>query len=221
MSERRMFAKTITESDAFLDMPFSCQALYMHLGMNADDDGFVNNPKTLMRMIGAKEDDMKVLIAKKFIIPFESGVVVIKHWKINNTIQSDRKKITKYSNELAMLELDENKSYRLVDTVCIQTVSEVETQSNLNQIKLNKNNINHHHHVSKGIDKDDDDSHKRQFIRNLLSDSEHDFLRDMIPKFDDREEVLDRVDDALLTNRVEKPLAYVLKVARSIGVMNG
>lgn len=114
MAERRMFAKTIIDSDAFLEMPQSTQVLYFHLSMRGDDDGFINNPKSIMRIVGAKDDDLKILAAKKFIIPFESGVVVIKHWKIHNYIQNDRKTNTKYLDELSSLELDENKSYRLI-----------------------------------------------------------------------------------------------------------
>lgn len=116
MAERRMFAKTIIDSDVFLDMPLSTQALYFHLSMRADDDGFINNPKKIQRMIGCAEDDLKVLIAKNFIIPFESGIVVIKHWKIHNYIQKDRYKETVYQEEKALLETKENKAY----TTCIQ-----------------------------------------------------------------------------------------------------
>ena len=112
MAERRMFAKTIIDSDAFLDMPTSTRLLYYDLGMRADDDGFVNSPKQLIRSTGASQDDLKLLIAKKFIIPFESGVVVIKHWKIHNYIRSDRYSETNYKEEKAMLKLDENKSYK-------------------------------------------------------------------------------------------------------------
>jgi hypothetical protein len=113
MAERRMFAKTIIDSDAFLEMPQSTQLLYFHLSMRADDDGFINKPRAIMRTVGAKDDDLAILGAKKFIIPFESGIVVIKHWKIHNYIQSDRKQATKYKDELSMLELDENNAYRL------------------------------------------------------------------------------------------------------------
>ena len=107
-----MFAKTIIDSDAFLEMPLSSQLLYFHLSMRADDEGFINKPKTIMRMVGAKDDDMNVLISRKFIIPFESGVVVIKHWRIHNYIQKDRYIKTKYQDELSELSLDENGSYR-------------------------------------------------------------------------------------------------------------
>jgi hypothetical protein len=113
MSEKRMFAKQIVESDAFLDMPLSTQALYLHLGMAADDDGFINAPKRIQRSIGASDDDLKLLIAKNFIIPFETGVVVIKHWLINNYIRADRKKDTAYPEEMSQLTIKENGSYKL------------------------------------------------------------------------------------------------------------
>ena len=113
MAERRMFAKTIIDSDAFLDMPLSSQALYFHLSMRADDEGFINNPKKIQRMIGASEDDLKVLIAKSFIIPFESGIVVIKHWKIHNYIRGDRLKNTVYEEEKSLLEVKDNGAYTL------------------------------------------------------------------------------------------------------------
>lgn len=114
MAERRMFAKTIIDSDAFVDMPLSTQALYFHLSMRADDDGFINNPKKIQRMIGASDDDLKMLIAKRFIIPFESGIVVIKHWKIHNYIRGDRKKDTVYPEEMALLTEKENGAYSLI-----------------------------------------------------------------------------------------------------------
>lgn len=113
MAERRMFAKTIIDSDAFMDMPLSTQALYFHLSMRGDDDGFINNPKKIQRMIGAADDDLKVLITKGFIIPFESGIVVVKHWKIHNYIRGDRKKDTVYPEEMALLFEKKNGSYSL------------------------------------------------------------------------------------------------------------
>ena len=117
MAERRMFAKTIIDSDAFLDMPTSTQALYFHLGMRADDDGFINNPKKIQRLVGGGDDDLKLLIAKKFIIPFESGIVVIKHWKLHNYIQSDRYKPTVYQEEKQQLATKDNKVYTITENV--------------------------------------------------------------------------------------------------------
>ena len=135
MAERRMFAKTIIDSDAFLDMPLSTQSLYFHLSMRADDEGFLNNPKKIQRMIGASDDDLKLLIAKKFLIPFESGIVVIKHWYIHNYIQKDRFKETVYIEEKNMLEIKENKAYTLNDskmyTPCIQDVHKMDSQDRI------------------------------------------------------------------------------------------
>ena len=115
-----MFAKKVTNSDVFLDMPLSTQALYFHLNMESDDDGFNGSPKKVQRMIGASDDDLKLLLAKGFVIPFESGVVVIRHWKIHNYIQKDRYKETIYLDEKNMLKTMENKTYSLMDTNCIQ-----------------------------------------------------------------------------------------------------
>ena len=127
MAERRMFAKTIVLSDAFLDMPLSARCLYFTLGMLADDDGFVNNPKSIMRQAGASLDDMHLLIGKRFILTFDSGIIVIKHWRIHNYIQKDRYKESKYIEEKATLMVDEKGAY----TECIQNVSKVDTQVRL------------------------------------------------------------------------------------------
>ena len=115
MAERRMFAKTIIDSDAFIDMPVTARLLYYDFGMRADDDGFVNSPKKIMRMVGASQDDLAILISKKFIIPFDTGVVVIKHWRIHNYIRQDRKHNTKYESEFAQLLIKDNGAYSLSD----------------------------------------------------------------------------------------------------------
>ena len=132
MAERRMFAKTIIDSDAFIDMPMTARLLYYDLAMRADDDGFVNSPKKIVRMIGASEDDLKVLAAKKFIIPFENGVVVIKHWRIHNYIRKDTYKETTYKDEKALLQTDENNAYRLTNTGNLLTVNEPSTNRGRN-----------------------------------------------------------------------------------------
>ncbi len=113
MAQKRMFDKTITNSDDFLELPDSSQILYFHLNMNADDDGFINNWKSILRMTGTKEDDLKLLIAKSFVIPFETGVIVIKHWRINNYLRNDRYKQTTHKMELSLLEVGENGEYLL------------------------------------------------------------------------------------------------------------
>lgn len=111
MAEKRMFTQKIIDSDAFLEMPPSAQALYFHLNMRADDDGFVNNPRKITRYVGAAEDDLKLLILKRFIIAFDSGVIVIKHWRMHNTLKMDRYKPTDYQEEFHQLRLKDNKAY--------------------------------------------------------------------------------------------------------------
>ena len=113
MAERRMFAKTIVLSDAFLDMPLSARCLYFTLGMLADDDGFINSPRSIMRQCGASDDDMRILLARKFVIAFESGVIVIKHWRINNYLRNDRYKETVYTEEYKQLTTEKNGAYTL------------------------------------------------------------------------------------------------------------
>ena len=113
MGSRRMFSLKVVDTDDFLDMGQGSQLLYFHLAMRADDDGFVNSPKKIMRFAGAKDDDMKVLIGKQFILPFQSGVIVIKHWKEHNSIRKDRKIETIYKEEMALLSEDNNGIYEL------------------------------------------------------------------------------------------------------------
>lgn len=142
-----MFAKTIIDSDAFLDMPSSTQALYFHLAMRADDDGFVGNPKRIRTMVGASEDDIKILLAKSLLIAFDSGVIVIKHWRIHNYIQNDRYKETIYTEEKSYLVPQSRKSrqpYELLSATnnqCIQNVSKMDTQYRLGKISKGKDSI--------------------------------------------------------------------------------
>jgi len=137
MAQRRMFSKSIVDTDAFLEMPPTSQLLYFHFNMHADDDGFVGNPKKIMRSCGFGEDDIKILLAKRFILGFESGVVVIKHWRINNYLQNDRCKPTSYQEELKRLELKDNGSY----TECIQSVSKLDSQYSIVKDRIGKNSI--------------------------------------------------------------------------------
>jgi hypothetical protein len=129
-----MFSLQIVDADVFLEMPATSQLLYFHLAMRADDDGFVSGPKRIMKIIGAQNDDLKVLLSKRFIIGFESGIVVIKHWKIHNYIQKDRYHPSPYNDELKLLTTKENGSY----TECIQNVSELDTEVRLGKVSLGK-----------------------------------------------------------------------------------
>lgn len=139
MAQRRMFSKKIVETDFFMEMSPTAKLLYFYLNMSADDDGFVGNPKTIKLISGATDDDLKILIAKQFIIPFESGVVVIKDWKIHNYIQKDRYNQTQYLDEKKQLLVEENGAY----TKCIQDVSSLDTQVRLGKSKdrLGKDSI--------------------------------------------------------------------------------
>lgn len=144
--QRRMFSSQIVCSDAFLDMPQTTQLLYFHLVMQGDDDGFVGSPKRIMKMIGVNDDDFKILIAKRFLLVFESGVVVIKHWLIHNTIRLDRYHETQYKEEKNRLKLKENKAYTELATngrhLVAKRLTEVKlSKSKLNKVKLSKSNV--------------------------------------------------------------------------------
>ena len=131
----------IIDTDNFIEMPITSRLLYFDLCMRADDDGFVSAPKKIMRMTGSSDDDLKILFTKNYIIPFESGVLVIKHWKIHNYIQTDRYVETIYKEEKSLLCLDKNKAYQLSDTKRIQNVSKKDTQVLDTQVRLSKDSL--------------------------------------------------------------------------------
>ena len=132
LAKKRMFNNEVLDTDAFLDMPLSAQALYFHLCMRADDDGFIGNPARIQKYIGASEDDLKLLVAKRFVLVFDDGVIVIKHWRMHNTIQKDRYKPTNYLEDLAVLGIKENKAYTLNGKKCFQNVSSLDTNRKQN-----------------------------------------------------------------------------------------
>ena len=187
-----MFAKTIIDSDAFLDMPLSAQALYFHLSMRADDDGFINNPKKIQRMVGASDDDCKLLVMKRFIIAFESGVIVIKHWRIHNYIQKDRYIPTIYKDEKALLLVKDNKAYTEVkkasEKPCIQNGYTLDTQDRLGKDSICKYSIE-----IEGAAPPSSTRHKYGTYKNvLLSDDDMDKLK---AEFPDYEERIERLSD--------------------------
>lgn len=155
MAQRRMFSRKITETDHFLEMPLSSQALYFHLNMGADDEGFIDKAKTIQRTIGASDDDMKLLIAKGFLIPFDSGVVVVRHWRIHNYIQADRFQATIYQNEKEQLDFDKSKiaSIKPLDQ-CIQNVSKMDTQVRLGEDSLDKDRLDKVNYLYSGEEKE-------------------------------------------------------------------
>ena len=142
MAQRRMFSRKITETDRFLEMPLSSQALYFHLNMGADDEGFIDKAKTIQRTIGASDDDMKLLIAKGFLIPFDSGVVVIRHWRIHNYIRSDRFQSTLHQDEKTQLEYDHSKTAMLkpLENV-IPNGYHLDTQDRVSKGSLDKDSL--------------------------------------------------------------------------------
>lgn len=124
MADKRMFSLKIVDSDLFLDMPLSSQCLYFHLSMRADDDGFVDNPKKIIKIIGANDDDLKILITKGFVIVLEKGIIVITHWKINNFIRKDRYKSTMYIEQKQLLYQIENGAYISEESVGCHLVNQ-------------------------------------------------------------------------------------------------
>ena len=142
MAQKRMFSLTVIDTDCFIDMPMSARLLYYELGMRADDDGFVSAPKKIVKMVGCSEDDLKLLISKSFVICFDSGVVVIRHWKINNYLRADRYKPTIYTQEREQLITDNEGIYNLSDgsgiPVGIPTHNQMDTQYSIDK---NSNNI--------------------------------------------------------------------------------
>ena len=149
MAQKRMFSLSVVDTDNFLEMPISSRLLYYELGMRADDDGFVANWKKILAFTNLNMDDLRVLVAKKFIIPFESGIIVIRHWRMNNYLQNDRKKETDYQDELNELEISKNGVYSLkenvenkgLEEICIQNGSNVYTQYSIDKNSIDKNSI--------------------------------------------------------------------------------
>ena len=178
MAKKRMFNVDIVGSDAFLDLPHTAQALYFQLGMRADDDGFVGNPKTIQRIAGTKASDLELLVKKRFLLQFPSGVVVIKHWKINNQIQKDRYTPTVYTEEYQSLYIKDNKAYTEKDKGCVQSVSEMDTQISIDKNRLDKDRLDKN---SIGEEK-----HAHGFFANvLLTDDEMQKLAVEIPNYED------------------------------------
>ena len=196
MAERRMLSKKIVESDDYLDMPLSTQALYMHMVMEADDDGFLNSPRKVLRSIGAADDDVKLLITKRFILTFPSGVVCIKHWWIHNTKRKDRYKPTQYQEEYMSLTIKENGAY----TECYQLGNQMATNGCR---KLNKTNINKTNVV--------EDSNRGKWLSNRLTDEQWDKLSN---QYDDIIGLIDYIDNLVDdASEISSPFKYIIAIA--------
>ena len=201
MAEKRMFTQKIIDSDAFLDMPLSTQALYFHLNMRADDDGFINNPKRIQRTIGASEDDLKLLIAKRFVICFENGVIVIKHWRMHNTLRKDRYTPTVYQEQYAQLDVKDNNSYTEKPVNHLATTWQPDGNHLATQNRLDKNSIDKISLEEDSVPESDDSEpspktkkpvkHKYGEYNNvLLTDEELDKLKTEFSDWNDRIERL-------------------------------
>ena len=178
MAKKRMFSIDIVGSDAFLDLPYSSQCLYFQLCMRADDDGFVGNPKTIQRIAGTKASDLDLLVKRRFLLQFPSGVVVIKHWKINNQIQKDRYTPTVYTEEYQSLYIKDNKAYTEMDKGCIQSVSEMDTQISIDKDRLDKDRLDKN--------RIGEEKHAHGFFANvLLTESELEKLAEEIPDYNE------------------------------------
>lgn len=163
MAKRRMFSLDIIDTDMFLDMSVGSQNLYFHLAMRADDDGFVASPKKILKITNATQNDYDILIAKQFVIPFETGVCVIKHWKIHNLVRSDRYKKTMYDQEMACIKQDNNGVYRL-DTKWQPNDNQMEPQDRLGKDRLGKDRL------VLSCQKDDEIHSNFQTLLNLINE---------------------------------------------------
>lgn len=203
MAERRMLSKKIIDSDAFLEMPLSAQALYMHLNQRADDDGFLNNPKRIQRMIGASDDDLKLLLVKRFILGFESGVIVIKHWRMNNLLRKDRYNPTQYQDEFNALQIKENGAYTEVGNQLTTTW------------QLNGNQMAPQYSIGKdSIDKDsvvvEADTDKK-WLSNRLTNEQWDKLSN---QYHDVASLIDYVDNLIDDESdIKNPFKYIVSIA--------
>lgn len=164
LAQKRMFTMKIVDSDAFLDMPATTQCLYFHLNMRADDDGFIGNPKRIMKITGASEDDLRLLIAKRFVLTFEDGVIVIKHWRMHNTLSRDRYTETSYIDEKRMLLLKENGSYSLASGNVIDDTKLIERSNRQTHNRRNKDATKTHAEKDIGLDIDIDKEKDNKLI---------------------------------------------------------
>lgn len=188
MANKRMFNIKIVDSDAFLDMPLSAQCLYFHLNMRADDDGFVGNPKRIQRLVGASEDDLKLLIAKRFLLTFENGVIVIKHWRMHNTLSTNRYSETVYTDEKKLLKLKENNSYSFDKGVPFDDIRYIEMSKRQSRRTKDEQKTNADIVLDLDIDKDkelDIDKDKKE------SKKKKETLSSVIDSYTDNEELKD------------------------------
>ena len=182
MAKKRMFSLGVLETDAFMDLPLSAQALYFHLNLRADDDGFIGNPKRLTQNIGASIDDLKLLVAKRFVIAFEDGVIVIKHWRMHNAIKKDRYTETNFTEDLKMLDIKDNGSYTLRSGAQLEDKWSTDGAQMAQTCSVGKVSVD-----KVSVDKCVETRHKHGTYENvLLTDDEYQKLKDKFPNADER-----------------------------------
>ncbi len=220
-----MFSKQITDMDTFLDMPATAQNLYFHLNMHADDDGFLGNVKTIRRMVGASEDDQKLLIAKQFLIMFPDGVVVIRDWHIHNYIQKDRYHQTIFTEDKKLLQLDSSKRYQILsnlsgnkmDTECIQNGYKMDTQDRgrleeeLGKDRLEEEDEEYHQFSSPS------ESINHFIATHQISFSKYQLqqINEFKQQLNDERLVVHAMKEAMSKNndpKVELPFSYLVKI---------
>lgn len=220
MSERRLFSTKVTESDAFLDMPLSSQALYFHICLNCDDDGVCDSPRKIIRMVGAQADDLNILVAKRFLLQLSQNVVVVKHWLIHNTLQKDRYKTTKYGELMSRLFIKWNGAYTddpdTGDKSWTPKYNKPITEREQigNRLETNCFQDGNESQVKSSQDKSREVNISQSSVIDLLTDEESELLDDHVTDF---MELLDRLD-AVDASTVKKPYAYCVKVAKQSGL---
>lgn len=188
MAEKRMFSKRVIDTDEFLDMPATAQMLYFHLAMNADDDGFVGKPKTIMRMCRASEDDLTVLKGKQFVISFDTGVIVIRHWRIHNYLRKDTYHPTIYEQEKSMLCLDKSDAYSLDSDDAVTSPLRIRDESVTNPSQVRDESVD--------VDKISKDKRREDKVREDKKRKE-DLFETLLPSYQISEPLADKIREYL------------------------
>lgn len=190
MAKKRMFSLSVLDTDAFMDMPLSAQALYFHLNLRADDDGFIGNPKRVTQNIGANLDDLKLLVAKRFVIAFDDGVIVIKHWRMHNAIKKDRYTETNFIEDLQMLDVKENGAYTLTSGAQLEDKrstngAQTEQVGSVGKVRVDKKRLDKER-VGESTRATEEDGKKPygQYQNVMLSDAEYKILKDQFVNAD-------------------------------------